>query len=329
MKTSNTNILLLVSLILAFEFLILCNGQGTLLSKTFYKKSCPKALDIIKNVTSSKVAANSALGAKLLRLHFHDCFVRGCDASVLLDPVGTGQTEKQSIVNTFLSGYDVIDNIKTAVEKVCPDVVSCADILALAARDSVSVPFGKPMWDVLLGRRDGNVSLLTDTFVQLPAPFSNFTSLKTLFASKKLNLNDLVTLSGGHTIGVSHCGSFSNRLSNFSSTSNTDPSLDPAYANLLRTECPTNSNPEVEMDPQSSLSFDNHYYKILFEKKGLFQSDAALLTNRDATTIAQKFTNNKKFFEEFGKSMQKMGAIEVLVGKVGEIRKQCRVVNSK
>ncbi|KAF6157446.1 hypothetical protein GIB67_004384 [Kingdonia uniflora] len=321
MKTSKTNILLLVSLVLAFEFLSVCNGQGTLLKKHFYKKSCPKALTIVETIIAGKVAANPALGAKLLRLHFHDCFVR--------TRWGTAQTEKQSIVNTFLSGYDVIDDIKTAVEKACPGVVSCADILALAARDSVSVPFGKPMWDVLLGRRDGNVSLLADTFVQLPAPFSNFTSLKTLFASKKLNLNDLVTLSGGHTIGVSHCGSFSNRLANFSSTSNTDPSLDPAYAKFLRKKCPANTNPEVEMDPKSSLSFDNHYYKILLEKKGLFQSDAALLTNRGATKIVKKFTNNKKFFEKFGKSMQKMGAIELLVGKKGEIRKQCRVVNRK
>lgn len=65
---------------------------------------------------------------------------QGCDASVLLDTVGTTKSEKDTIPNLTLSGFDVIDDVKAKVEQVCPGVVSCADILALAARDSVSFP---------------------------------------------------------------------------------------------------------------------------------------------------------------------------------------------
>lgn len=66
------------------------------------------------------------------------CAWQGCDASVLLDTVGTTKSEKDTIPNLTLSGFDVIDDVKAKVEQVCPGVVSCADILALAARDSVS-----------------------------------------------------------------------------------------------------------------------------------------------------------------------------------------------
>lgn len=64
--------------------------------------------------------------------------MQGCDASVLLDDTETFTGEKTAGANAnSLRGYEVIDSIKSEVENICPGVVSCADILALAARDSV------------------------------------------------------------------------------------------------------------------------------------------------------------------------------------------------
>ncbi|XP_031250924.1 peroxidase 3-like [Pistacia vera] len=303
--------------------------QAGNLRKKFYKDTCSRAEDIIKIKTWQHVSANLQLPAKLLRLHFHDCFVRGCDASVLINSTINNTAEKDAIPNLSLSGYDVIEDIKAELEAECPGVVSCADILALSARDSVSFQFNHTMWEVLTGRRDGRVSLGSEVLTNIPAPFFNFTQLKQNFQNKGLTVHDLVVLSGGHTIGVGHCNLFSSRLYNFTGRGDQDPSLDPTYAAFLKTKCQSLSDTTttVEMDPGSSLDFDTDYYAILKGNKGLFQSDAALLTNKGANNIVSELTNQTKFFTEFAQSMKRMGAIEVLTGEVGEVRKKCGVIN--
>ncbi|MED6106233.1 hypothetical protein PIB30_002685 [Stylosanthes scabra] len=324
MKTTS----FLVACVLVSCFLGACHGGD--LRKNFYRKSCPQAEAIVKTKIQQHVAARPELPAKLLRMHFHDCFVRGCDGSVLLDSTATNTAEKEAIPNLSLAGFDVIDDIKSAVEAKCSGVVSCADILALATRDAVSVQFNNvPMWEVLTGRRDGRVSIDTEALNELPPPFFNFTELKQSFESKKLTVHDLVVLSGAHTIGVGHCSFFSDRLFNFTGKGDQDPSLNPTYAKFLKTKCQglSDTTTTVEMDPNGSRKFDSDYYSILVQNKGLFQSDAALLTTKISRNIVNELLNQNKFFTEFAQSMKRMGAIEVLTGSAGEIRRKCSAVN--
>ena len=82
------------------------------------------------------------------------------------------------------------------------------------------------------------------------------------------------------------------------------------------------------MDPGSSTNFDASYFVNLKQKKGLFQSDAALLTDRTSNRIVGELQKSTDFFKEFSQSMKRMGAIEVLTGQSGEIRKKCGVINS-
>jgi peroxidase len=58
-----------------------------------------------------------------------------------LDSTSAFDSEKKAGPNkNSIRGFEVIDQIKLEVDKVCGrPVVSCADILAVAARDSVVV----------------------------------------------------------------------------------------------------------------------------------------------------------------------------------------------
>ncbi|KAJ0837845.1 putative peroxidase [Helianthus annuus] len=158
------------------------------LSPTFYDTTCPNALTTIRTSIRTAVSRQRRMAALLIRLHFHDCFVQGCDASILLNDPAT--TERTALSNTGVGGYDVIDAAKSAVENICPGIVSCADILAVAARDA-SVAVGGPSWSVRLGRRDSTRAkrALTDG---LPRADQDLPSLIRDFDAKGLNERDMV-----------------------------------------------------------------------------------------------------------------------------------------
>lgn len=143
----------------------------------------------------------------------------------------------------------------------------------------------------------------------------------------------LFLLSGAHTIGVAHCSSFSARLYNFTGVGDQDPALDSEYAANLKSRKCTNPNDNttiVEMDPGSFRTFDLSYYTLLTKRRGLFQSDAALTNNSNTNSMVIQLVQGslQNFYQEFAKSMEKMGRINVKTGSTGEIRKKCALVNS-
>uniref|UniRef100_A0A7N0V0R5 Peroxidase n=1 Tax=Kalanchoe fedtschenkoi TaxID=63787 RepID=A0A7N0V0R5_KALFE len=296
------------------------------LNPYYYGKSCPKALPTIKRVVEAAVAQEKRMGASLLRLHFHDCFVDGCDGSILLDPSSTIDSEKNAFPNiNSARGFNVIDRIKSEVDKVCGGpVVSCADILTVAARDSV-VALGGPSWVVPLGRRDSRTANRAGANSNLPPPFADLPALIDSFKKQGLDERDLVALSGGHTIGFAQCANFKDHIYN-------ESNIDPVFARNRQATCPRSGGDSklAPLDPNPA-NFNTDYFAALTKRRGLLHSDQALFGRGASTSdLVKKYSANRYlFYSDFGNSMIKMGNIKPLTGKQGEIRKNCRKVNSR
>ncbi|KAJ9673938.1 hypothetical protein PVL29_023467 [Vitis rotundifolia] len=310
----------LFSLFCMFSFLLgMAHAQ---LSSNFYASSCPKALSTIRAAVNNAVAKERRMGASLLRLHFHDCFVLGCDASILLDDTASFTGEKTAGPNKgSVRGYEVIDTIKSQVESLCPGVVSCADIVAVAARDSV-VALGGPTWTLQLGRRDSTTASLSTANSDLPGPTSDLSNLISRFSNKGFTTKEMVALSGTHTIGKARCTNFRNRIYN-------ETNIDAAFATSKQKICPSTGGDDNLSDlDETTTVFDNVYFRNLKQKKGLLHSDQQLYNGGSTDSIVETYsTNSATFFSDVANAMIKMGNLSPLTGTNGEIRTDCKKIN--
>ncbi|XP_071734306.1 peroxidase 66 [Rutidosis leptorrhynchoides] len=291
------------------------------LSAHYYDQTCPQAENIIYQTIRDASIYDPKVPARILRMFFHDCFIRGCNASLLLDSTAENKAEKDGPPNISVRSFYVIEDAKTKLEKVCPRTVSCADVLAIAARDVVAMSQG-PWWHVLKGRKDGRVSIANET-INLPSPFSNTTTLIQSFAKRGLNVKDLVTLSGGHTLGFSHCSSCSARLHNV-----IDPSINTEFAINLKKKCPVHNKDRNagEFLDSTSSKFDNDYYRRITTGMGVFGSAQMLYGDYRTKWIVDSFARDEKlFFREFAASMVKLGNVGIV--EDGEVRVKCSIVN--
>ncbi|GMH15228.1 hypothetical protein Nepgr_017069 [Nepenthes gracilis] len=293
------------------------------LSQDFYNTTCPSALSIIRSVVVAAIANETRMGASLTRLFFHDCFVQGCDGSCLLDDTPTFIGEKTAFPNNnSLRGFDVIDKIKSNVEAACPGVVSCADIVAVAARDSVVI-LGGPSWTVQLGRRDSTTANFTAANTDLPSPFLNLSGLMAAFRKKNFTAEEMVTASGAHTFGDARCTNFRARIYN-------ETNINPEFASSKKSICPITGgdNNLSTLDVTTPYYFDNAYYKNLLNEKGLLHSDQQLYNGGSTDSQVESYSSNPaNFSADFSNVMVKMGNLSPLTGSNGQIRYNCRKIN--
>ncbi|XP_022133421.1 peroxidase 10 isoform X1 [Momordica charantia] len=327
MKDNSSKVVVLFLISFFFLNQLLVSSQ---LDYRFYDDSCPNLTRIVRYGVWMALSNDTRMAASLLRLHFHDCFVNGCDGSVLLDDTSTFKGEKNALPNmNSIRGFEVIDNIKAVLERVCPSVVSCTDILTLAAREAVYFAGGS-YWPIPLGRRDGTTASESEAN-QLPSPLEPLENIIAKFTSKGLNVKDVVVLSGAHTFGFARCMMFKHRLFNFNNSGNPDPELSTSLRQNLQSMCPNqddSNNKLAPLDAYTTNKFDNVYYRNLVNKLGLLQSDQALMQDNTTAPFVVDYSRYPYlFYRDFGASMVKLANIGILTGQNGEIRKNCRVVN--
>ncbi|KAI3465048.1 hypothetical protein Pfo_021711 [Paulownia fortunei] len=302
-----------MAVILSALFLLSnCTACEAQLSPTFYDATCPNALATIRTSIRQAVSRDRRMAASLIRLHFHDCFTP------------TIQSEKTAFPNNNSArGYEVIEAAKREVERICPGVVSCADVLTLAARDA-SVAVGGPSWSVKLGRRDSTTASRSLANSDLPSPFLGLDELISAFDRKGLSARDMVALSGSHTIGQSQCEFFRGRIY----SNGTD--IDAGFASTRRRQCPSNGGNSnlAALDLVTPNAFDNNFFKNLMRRKGLLRTDQVLFSGGSTDSIVSEYSRNPQtFLCDFASAMVRMGDIELLTGQNGVIRRICSAIN--
>ncbi|KAI4357923.1 hypothetical protein L6164_001839 [Bauhinia variegata] len=306
------------------------------LTLDYYAQSCPTVFDIVRKEMECAVLSDPRNAALMVRLHFHDCFVQGCDGSVLLDDTITLKGEKKASANIHsLKGFKLIDRIKNMLESECPGVVSCADILTIAARDAV-ILVGGPYWDVPLGRKDSVTASYELATTNLPTPDENLLSIISKFLYQGLSVTDVVALSGAHTIGMARCQNFRARIyGDYEATSDKNP-ISESHLSSFRSICPPIAGGDdniTAMDYETPNLFDNSYYHLLLRGEGLLNSDQALYSSVlgiETRELVKKYAADAiAFFQQFSDSMVKMGNITNAESFVtGEVRRNCGFVNT-
>lgn len=303
------------------------------LSIDYYKHSCPDFQNIVREIVTNKQLSNPTTAAGTLRVFFHDCMVEGCDASVLISSNHVNSAERDADLNLSLPGdaFDVVIRAKTALELTCPGIVSCSDILAQTTRDLV-IMVGGPFYKVRLGRKDGLISKASRVEGNLPRVNQTMDAMIKVFANKGFSIQEMVALTGGHTIGFSHCKEFADRLFNFNKTMQTDPAIHPKFADALKRTC-ANYKTDTAMsafnDVMTPGKFDNMYYQNLQRGLGLLTSDHALVKDPRTRPFVELYaTNQKEFFMAFSRAMEKLSILHVKTGHKGEVRHRCDAFNS-
>ncbi|XP_030522157.1 peroxidase 21-like isoform X2 [Rhodamnia argentea] len=317
------------SFVLLLFLLQLLSGYGELQSN-YYAESCPNAEEIIKQEVAKLYDEHGNTAISWIRNLFHDCMVQSCDASLLLESKhGNGIVSEQASSRSFgMRNFKYVTKIKEALERECPATVSCADIVALSARDSI-VLLGGPRIEMRSGRRDGRESYAAVVEEFIPNHNDSMVLVLSRFESIGIDVEGTVALLGAHSVGRVHCVNLYDRL-----YPTVDPTLDLDYAEYLKGRCPMpDPDPKkvryARNDKETPMVLDNMYYKHLLTHMGLLLVDQQLASYPTTAPFVEKMASDNGYFQDqFARALLTLSENNPLTGHDGEIRKDCRYINT-
>ncbi|KAI3983396.1 hypothetical protein MKX01_013463 [Papaver californicum] len=297
--TSNTRFITLF-----FSLILLLHAGESDIRLYYYSESCPRAEEIIKQEVTKLYHIHGNTAVSWVRNLFHDCMVKSCDASLLLENTSEGLlSEKMSPRSFGMRNFKYVNTIKKAVEKECAMTVSCADIIALSARDGAVMDF--------IPNHNDTMSLVLSQFQSIG-----------------IDAEGVVALLGAHSVGRVHCTNLVGRL-----YPEVDPTLDPDYALYLKNRCPSPyPDPKAveysRNDRETPMILDNMYYKNILEHKGLLLVDQQLVSDPNTSPFVQKMGSDIGYFhDQFSRALLLLSENNPLTETQGEVRKDCRYVN--
>ncbi|CAN6328530.1 unnamed protein product [Urochloa humidicola] len=346
MKGSRISSSLVAAAALSSALLLFCcfttgDANNGRLRLGYYSDTCPRAEDIVREQVTQLYHKHGNTAVSWLRALFHDCMVGSCDASLLLDTspaAGAGAggvvvSEKSSPRSFGMRNFKYIDDIKSALERECPGTVSCADVLALAARDGAAILAGVGPRTIPMrtGRLDSKVARYGDVERAIPDHNATVSAVLAAFAAAGVGDAESVTaLLGAHSVGRVHCFNLVARL-----YPAVDAGVDPAYGEYLQGRCPTAEAREdtrdvayARNDRATPMVLDNMYYKNLLARKGLLLVDQRLADDpRTAPFVKRMAADNGYFNERFAAALVALSENNPLGSGEGEVRRHCRFVN--
>ncbi|KAL1549453.1 Peroxidase 21 [Salvia divinorum] len=293
----------------------------------YYSESCPRAEEIIKEQVTALYHKHGNTAISWIRNLFHDCVVKSCDASLLLESASGMESEKATSRSFGMRNFKYIQTIKHALEKECPATVSCADIVALSARDG-AVMLGGPYIEMKTGRKDSKISYAAQVASSIPNHNDTVSTVLSTFQAIGIDTQGTVALLGAHSVGRVHCINLVQRL-----YPTVDPTLDPDYAEYLKKRCPSpHPDPNAVLysrnDRETPMVLDNMYYSNILSHKGLLVVDQQLVSDPNTYPFVKKMAaDNGYFHDQFAKALLILSQNNPLTGDQGEIRKDCRFVN--
>ncbi|CAM0907452.1 unnamed protein product [Alopecurus aequalis] len=308
------------------------SASGGGLTLNYYSESCPRAEEIVREQVKSLYEKHGNTAVSWLRALFHDCTVKSCDASLLLESnAAAGIVSEKSSPRSFgMRNFKYIDAIKSALERACPGTVSCADLLALAARDGVALLGGPGDIPMRTGRRDATESYYGEVERYIPNHNESVSAVLDRFGEMGVDAEGVVALLGAHSVGRVHCFNLVARL-----YPEVDGAIEPAYGAYLRGRCPTAEVKEdtrdvayARNDRVTPMVLDNMYHRNLLKGRGLLLVDQRLASDpRTAPFVEKMAADNDYFHDRFAAALVTMSENAPLTGDQGEVRKDCRFVN--